>query len=60
MLDLPLFEKLGQAKSVLVAGAGGGFDLLSGLPIAFRLRARGVDVNLASLTFTTVGTQLRR
>ena len=49
------FARLRSARHVLVAGAGGGFDVLSGLPIAFALRAQGKQVTLANLTFTYLG-----
>ncbi|AKV03132.1 hypothetical protein AKJ09_09795 [Labilithrix luteola] len=55
MLQNPLFQRLETAKRVLVAGAGGGFDIMSGLPIAFALRAMGKTVHLANLTFTDLG-----
>ncbi|WP_338849310.1 DUF1152 domain-containing protein [Massilia sp. W12] len=46
------FSELSQAKSVLIAGAGGGFDVISGLPLYFYLRRQGVAVTLANLSFT--------
>lgn len=56
MLDrLPLFEALADARQVLVAGAGGGFDVMSGLPLAFALRRLGKTVHLANLTFSYLG-----
>lgn len=55
MLELPLFARLRPARRVLVAGAGGGFDLFSGLPLAFALQREGVEVHLASLSFTYLG-----
>ncbi|MFP2924513.1 DUF1152 domain-containing protein [Pyxidicoccus sp. 3LG] len=48
----PLFERLAGAGHVLIAGAGGGFDVFSGLPLYFRLRAMGKQVSLANLSFT--------
>jgi hypothetical protein len=48
----PLFDALAGARSVLVAGAGGGFDVYAGLPLAFALRAQGRTVHLANLSFT--------
>ncbi|MFE7927833.1 DUF1152 domain-containing protein [Streptomyces sp. NPDC057456] len=36
---------------MLVAGAGGGFDVYAGLPLAFALRAAGKEVHLANLSF---------
>ena len=37
---------------VLVAGAGGGFDFLCGLPIVLELEQRGHDVHIANYSFT--------
>ncbi|MFP2959618.1 DUF1152 domain-containing protein [Myxococcus sp. 1LA] len=48
----PLFERLAGARHVLIAGAGGGFDVFSGLPLFFRLRELGKQVSLANLSFT--------
>lgn len=48
----PLFAKLESAESILIAGAGGGFDVFSGLPLYFALRAAGKTVHLANLSFT--------
>ncbi|WP_042410454.1 DUF1152 domain-containing protein [Streptacidiphilus carbonis] len=36
---------------MLVAGAGGGFDVYAGLPLALALRAAGKEVTLANLSF---------
>ncbi|SME92101.1 DUF1152 domain-containing protein [Streptomyces sp. Amel2xC10] len=47
----PLFTRLRDARRVLVAGAGGGFDVYAGLPLALALRAAGKDVHLANLSF---------
>ena len=42
MLDqLPIFRRLAEAKRIVIAGAGGGFDVMSGLPLAFALRRMG-------------------
>jgi hypothetical protein len=35
-----------------VAGAGGGFDIYSGLPIILGLRSAGEEVHLANLSFS--------
>lgn len=48
----PLFAALAPAQRVLIAGAGGGFDVYAGLPLALALRAAGVEVHLASLSFS--------
>ncbi|GAA4080061.1 DUF1152 domain-containing protein [Streptomyces shaanxiensis] len=36
---------------MLVAGAGGGFDVYAGVPLALALRAAGKEVHLANLSF---------
>jgi hypothetical protein len=51
-LQLPFFAELEEARTVLVAGAGGGFDVFSGLPLYFGLRAAGKRVHLANLSFS--------
>ncbi|HKD99303.1 MAG TPA: DUF1152 domain-containing protein [Micromonosporaceae bacterium] len=47
----PLFAALAAARRVLVSGAGGGFDVYAGLPLAVALRAEGKAVHLGNLTF---------
>ncbi|MEN3608538.1 DUF1152 domain-containing protein [Plantactinospora sp. ZYX-F-223] len=47
----PLFAALAGARSVLVAGAGGGFDVYAGLPLAIALWDAGVRVHLANYSF---------
>jgi hypothetical protein len=55
-LDTPLlFSRLATARRVLVAGAGGGFDVYAGLPIAIALQRMGKQVELANLTFSYLG-----
>lgn len=44
--------RLKQRRSVLIAGAGGGFDVFSGIPLYLALKSRGVEVHLANLSFT--------
>lgn len=48
----PLFARLADAERILVAGAGGGFDVYSGLPVALSLLHQGKDVQLANLSFS--------
>jgi hypothetical protein len=48
----PLFAALRDARRVLIAGAGGGFDIYAGLPLAFALWDQGVEVSLANFSFT--------
>ena len=52
--ELPLFRYLEGAEKILLAGAGGGFDVFSGLPLYFALKARGKNVSLASLSFSNL------
>lgn len=49
---IPLFEALAPCKRILLAGAGGGFDIFSGLPLYFRLKSLGHEVWLANYSFT--------
>ncbi len=51
-LTLPFFQELEQAQSILLAGAGGGFDIFSGLPLYFGLRTMGKRVHLANVSFS--------
>lgn len=50
--SIRIFELLSSAKSVLVAGIGGGYDFMSGLPIVFHLMEQGKNVYLANLSFS--------
>jgi hypothetical protein len=53
-LRLPFFEALEASRKVLIAGAGGGFDIFCGLPLYFALRAAGKEVHLGSLSFSNL------
>ncbi|MFJ1542758.1 DUF1152 domain-containing protein [Micromonospora chalcea] len=48
----PLFAALEPARDILIAGAGGGFDVYAGLPLALALWQAGKRVHLASLSFS--------
>jgi hypothetical protein len=52
--SLPFFETLEQSKNILIAGAGGGYDVFCGLPLYFNLKAQGKNVYLANLSFADV------
>ena len=54
-MKLPFFEELDKAQNILIAGAGGGFDVFCGLPLYFWLRNAGKTVHLANLSFTELG-----
>jgi len=50
----PLFDRLSNANTILLVGAGGGFDIFSGLPLYFALRDLGKTVYLANLSFSVL------
>ena len=50
--QIPIFQKLEDSKNVLVAGAGGGFDIFSGIPLLSNLAAQGKKLILANYAFT--------
>ena len=52
MLLLPFFSELASSRRVLIAGAGGGFDFLCGLPLFLALRAEKKEVFFANLSFS--------
>jgi len=54
MLNIPAANILDRAETILLAGAGGGYDLYTGLPLYFALRAAGKTVHLANLSFATI------
>lgn len=56
MLYQPIQSELEKAQRVLIAGAGGGFDFLCGLPLFFALEAQGCHVQMANLSFTPLQT----
>jgi hypothetical protein len=53
--SLPFFDRLAGARRVLIAGAGGGFDVFAGVPLYAALRAQQKEVFLANLSFTYLG-----
>jgi hypothetical protein len=54
-MKIPFFSGLEKAQTVLIGGAGGGFDIFCGLPLYFWLRNAGKTVHLANLSFTELG-----
>ncbi|WP_405013658.1 DUF1152 domain-containing protein [Kitasatospora sp. NBC_01539] len=52
LFEPALLTRLKAAERILIAGAGGGFDIYAGLPIALALRAAGKEVHLANLSFS--------
>lgn len=53
-MKLPFFKQLEDAQNILIAGAGGGFDVFCGLPLYFWLKRQGKTVHLANLSFTNL------
>ncbi|MCA9883472.1 MAG: hypothetical protein H6670_00015 [Anaerolineaceae bacterium] len=51
-LNLPINHLLENSENILIAGAGGGFDVFCGLPIYFTLRDMGKNVHLANYSFS--------
>lgn len=54
-----LFGYLADCERILVAGAGGGFDVFAGLPLAHALWRRGQQVHLANLSFSDLSAATR-
>lgn len=54
LLNLPILDTLADHDTILIAGAGGGFDIFAGLPLFFTLRALGKTVHFANYSFTAV------
>jgi hypothetical protein len=52
--SLGFFEALENSKNILIAGAGGGYDVFCGLPLYFNLKSQGKKVHLANLSFADV------
>lgn len=53
-LNLPILDQLKNCESILIAGMGGGFDVLAGLPIFLELEDLGFNVHLASFSFSNI------
>jgi hypothetical protein len=53
-MQIPFFKTVSEARSVLIAGAGGGFDIVSGIPLYLFLRSLGKEVVLGNLSFTAL------
>ena len=51
MLPQPIQSRIKPSQRVLIAGAGGGFDFLCGLPLMLALEAQGCEAHLANLSF---------
>lgn len=51
---IPFFNRLERSNNVLIAGAGGGFDVFAGIPVAQHLLAMGKNVVFANFSFTNL------
>lgn len=49
---IPFFQELASANNILIAGAGGGFDIYAGIPLYLNLKAQGKNLILANFSFT--------
>ncbi|MEZ5301059.1 MAG: DUF1152 domain-containing protein [Verrucomicrobiales bacterium] len=54
MYSWPLWDRLELSSNILIAGAGGGFDVFSGIPLYLALREAGKTVTLANLSFAAL------
>lgn len=54
MFSLPFVDRLNESSNILIAGAGGGFDIFSGLPLYFALKQEKKSVHLANWTFSEI------
>ncbi|WP_309230655.1 DUF1152 domain-containing protein [Nocardia sp. SYP-A9097] len=52
LAEPPLFHRLRNSANILIAGAGGGFDVYGGLPLAIALEGLGKRVHLANFSFS--------
>jgi hypothetical protein len=49
---IPFLDRLDRAQRILIAGCGGGFDVLAGIPLAWHLWRAGKEVVFANYSFT--------
>ncbi|CAN2535675.1 hypothetical+protein [Methylocapsa aurea] len=59
-MRIPFFNALEESQRILIAGCGGGFDIVSGLPLYVFLRNAGKSVFLANLSFARVDLASRK
>ncbi len=55
LFRVPFATRFDNASRVLLAGAGGGFDVFAALPMFLALRTAGKQVYLANLSFSYLG-----
>jgi len=54
--EVPASRRFREAKVILIAGCGGGFDFTHSLPLLFSLCKLGKEVHLANLSFSYITT----
>ncbi|MEL6254633.1 MAG: DUF1152 domain-containing protein [Bacteroidota bacterium] len=60
-MEIPIKQELSDSKKILLCGAGGGYDIYSGIPLYFYLSALDKEVYLANYSFSAVqASQSRR
>ncbi|WP_147287323.1 hypothetical protein [Moraxella bovis] len=52
IMQPPFFQKIPQGQRYLLAGCGGGYDIVTAIPLYFYLKSLGKEVILANLSFT--------
>ena len=60
VVSAPILARLEDARTVLLAGAGGGYDVMGCVPIALELATVGKQVHLASWGFLRLNRVLER
>jgi hypothetical protein len=58
-MRIPFFHALDGSRRVLISGCGGGFDVVSRLPLYAWVKAQGKDAFLANLSFSQLGLACR-
>ena len=49
---IPIFQELEESKNILIAGAGGGFDIFCGIPLYFNLVNQDKKIVIGNFSFT--------
>jgi hypothetical protein len=53
MIEQPIERQLDKANNILIAGCGGGYDILGAVPLMAALERPGRSIHLAGLTFSS-------
>jgi len=49
---IPFFQQLEDSQNIIIAGAGGGFDVYCGIPLYINLKKQGKNIVIANFSFT--------